>query len=58
MRVDARAGMSFGSLNAEVFVTNLTGVDDYVWRGLDNANDGFGFIMRPRTVGVQLGYNF
>lgn len=56
--IDARAGMSFGSLHAELYVNNLTDVDKFVWRGLDNVESGYGFIMRPRTVGLRLGYNF
>lgn len=56
--IDARAGMSFGSLHAELYVNNLTDVDKFVWRGLDNVESGYGFIMRPRTVGLRLGYSF
>jgi outer membrane receptor protein involved in Fe transport len=56
--LDARAGMRFDHVNVELFVDNLTDVDDFIWRGLDNTEGGFGYIMRPRTVGLKLGYSF
>lgn len=56
--VDARAGVAIRGISIEAFVENLTDVDDYAWRGLDNTDAGFGYIMRPRTVGLRLGYDF
>lgn len=58
VRVDAKAGMLINNVNVELFVNNLTNVDDFVWRGISNADAGFGQIMRPRTVGLQLGFTF
>lgn len=57
-RVDAKAGTQINNVSVELFVQNLTDVDDYVWRGVSNFDNGFGQIMRPRTVGLQLGYTF
>lgn len=56
--LDARAGIRFDRVNVELFVDNLTDVDDFIWRGLDNTEGGFGYIMRPRTLGMRLGYSF
>lgn len=58
VRVDARAGTQINNVSVELFVQNLTNEEDYVWRGVSNFDNGFGQIMRPRTVGVQLGYTF
>jgi hypothetical protein len=33
-------------------------VDEFAWRGLTNTLAGFGYIPRPRTIGMQLGYKF
>ncbi len=59
IKVDARAGIAFGPLSAELFARNLTNQDDFTWRGLSGgANPFFGYRLRPRTVGLQLGYRF
>ncbi len=59
IKVDARAGIAFGPLSAELFVKNLTNADDFTWRGLTGGtNPFFGYRLRPRTVGLQLGYSF
>jgi len=58
-KIDARAGIAImKKLNVEAFVRNLTNDDAFTWRGLTNQNSVFGYRMRPRTVGVQLGYHF
>jgi iron complex outermembrane receptor protein len=58
MKVDARAGLAFQNLSAELFVRNLTDEDAFTWRGLTNSNASYGYRMRPRTVGVELRYSF
>lgn len=58
VRVDAKAGTQISNVSVELFVQNLTNADDYVWRGVSNFDNGFGQIMRPRTIGLQLGYTF
>jgi outer membrane receptor protein involved in Fe transport len=56
-KVDARAGMAFGALSAELFVKNLTNRDDFTWRGTTGGtNPFFGYRLRPRTIGLQLSY--
>ncbi len=58
-KVDARAGMSFGPLSAELFVKNLTDRNDFTWRGIaGGTNPFFGYRLRPRTIGLQLEYAF
>ncbi len=58
VKVDARAGIAIRNLSMEIFVRNLTNEDTFTWRGLSNGNSLFGYRLRPRTVGVQLGYSF
>lgn len=58
VKVDVRVGMKVRSLRAELFVKNLTNEDDFTWRGLTNANAYFGYRLRPRTVGLELGFAF
>jgi outer membrane receptor protein involved in Fe transport len=56
IKVDARAGVTFGKLNLELFARNLTNDDALTWRSA--IYRGASYQMRPRTIGVQLGYNF
>lgn len=58
VKVDARAGMTLKNLSVELFVRNLTNEDAFTWRGLSNANSSYGYRLRPRTIGIQLGYSF
>ncbi len=58
-KIDARAGVTFGNLDAELFVRNVTNNDAYTWRGISSGPSPFiGFRLRPRVIGVQLGYHF
>lgn len=57
-KVDARVGVSIRDLNIELFARNVTNEDAFTWRGLSNANSSFGYRLRPRTIGIQLGYSF
>jgi iron complex outermembrane receptor protein len=58
IKVDARAGIEIRNLSVELFVRNLTNEDAYTWRGLTAGTSFFGYRLRPRTVGIQLGYSF
>ncbi len=58
IKVDARIGVAFGNLNTELFVRNLTDEDTFTWRGSSVSTPFFGYRLRPRTIGVQLGYTF
>jgi iron complex outermembrane recepter protein len=52
-KVDLRAGLDLGSLNAALYATNVTNESPIL-------SGGFYIVSRlqPRTVGVQLGYQF
>ncbi|WP_338426652.1 TonB-dependent receptor [Sphingopyxis kveilinensis] len=58
MKIDLRAGFKREHLKVEIFANNITGVDKYVWRGLTNNNAGFGYVMRPRTIGARAMIDF
>lgn len=63
IKVDARAGVAIKNLSVELFVRNLTNEDAFTWRGVGGRTSGavtpdFGYRLRPRTIGVQLGYSF
>jgi outer membrane receptor protein involved in Fe transport len=58
VKVDLRTGVTIKNLDLELFVRNLTNDDAFTWRGLSNANSAFGYRMRPRTIGLQIGYSF
>jgi outer membrane receptor protein involved in Fe transport len=58
IKVDARAGIAIGNFSVELFVRNLTNEDAYTWRGLTTGTAFFGYRLRPRTTGIQLGYSF
>ena len=57
IKVDARAGISVNGISVELFVRNLTNEDAYTWRGT-TASPALGYRLRPRTIGVQFGYDF
>lgn len=58
VKVDLRAGLTIGSTTAELFVRNLTNEDAYTWRSTAPGAPSFGYRLRPRTIGLQLGYKF
>jgi iron complex outermembrane receptor protein len=55
---NVRTGVAINSVNVELFVNNLTDASDYVFRGTGNTDRGYGYRLRPRTIGLQMGYNF
>jgi outer membrane receptor protein involved in Fe transport len=56
IKVDARAGVSINSLSLEIFVKNVTNEDALTWRS--TVYRGNMYRMRPRTIGLQIGYSF
>jgi iron complex outermembrane recepter protein len=61
VKVDARAGVTLDNLSVELFVRNLTNDDAFTWRALGvtpTSTPMAGFQLRPRTIGIQLGYSF
>ncbi len=58
VKVDARAGLEIKSLSVELFVRNLTNDDAFTWRTIRVGDPLFGYRLRPRTIGLQLGYTF
>ncbi len=58
-KLDARAGIAINKVQVQLFVHNLTNEDAYTWRGqVSIPGPFFGYRLRPRTIGVQLGYSF
>ncbi len=62
IKLDARAGVAIRNFSIELFVRNITDEDDFTWRSTTVAfaanQPFFGYRLRPRTIGVQLGYDF
>jgi iron complex outermembrane recepter protein len=59
VKVDATARIVINSLNLDLFVRNLTDADDFTFRDTDRlAGASYGYRLRPRTFGLQLGYAF
>jgi outer membrane receptor protein involved in Fe transport len=57
-KVDATARIELGNLNLGLFARNLTNVDDFTFRGINDLGQYFGYRPQPRTIGLQLGYTF
>lgn len=59
VKLDASARVTLGDTNIDLFVRNLTNSDDFTFRGVFAGGGEFaGYLLQPRTVGIQLGYNF
>ncbi len=59
LKVDATARVMIQNLSLDLYVHNLTDEDAFTFRGNSNAAGPFyGYRLRPRTVGLQLGYSF
>ncbi len=58
VKVDASAGLAIRQLNIDLFVRNLTDEDAFTQRPNTNRGLFYGYRLRPRTVGLQLRYNF
>jgi iron complex outermembrane recepter protein len=58
-KLDASTRVEIGSLNIELFVRNLTNEDSFTNRGaFNNVGPFYGYRLRPRTIGFQVGYVF
>ncbi len=59
VKLDATARLVVDKLNIDLFVRNLTNEDAFTFRD-SYAFTGpyYGYRLRPRTIGVQLGYSF
>ncbi len=57
IKLDTRAGVNIRHLSIELFARNLTNEDAFTWRSV-SAIPPIDYRLRPRTVGVQLGYSF
>lgn len=53
-----RGGVSFGSLGVELFVDNLTNEDSPTWIDAEDFVVQKAYLLRPRTVGMSIGYRF
>lgn len=58
VKVDATARVTLNKLSLELFVRNLTNEDAFTFRGPADAGVMYGYPMRPRTIGMNLGYDF
>jgi iron complex outermembrane recepter protein len=59
VKIDLSTRVTINDFNIDLYVRNLTDRDDYAFRGTyDAGRPYFGYRLRPRTVGLQLGYNF
>ncbi len=64
VKLDTTARVSFDNLNIDLFVRNLTNEDAFTFRGSYGValgvggGDFYGYRLRPRTIGLQLSYDF
>lgn len=59
IKVDILSRISIQKFDIGLFVENLTNEDAYTFRGVAGGVGPFyGYRLRPRTVGVRLGYDF
>lgn len=56
VKVDASLGVELGATKVNLFVRNLTNEDAFTYRNGVTAT--YGYLMRPRTVGINLDYAF
>ncbi len=58
VKVDTSARVSFSNLDIDLYVRNVTNEDAATYRGAFNIGPFFAYRLRPRTLGVQLSYDF
>ncbi len=61
VKLDLSARMEISKLSLDLYVRNATNADDFYSRShftTPNVGDYFGYRLRPRTVGLQLSYDF
>ena len=57
-QVHLNAGVAVNDVSIEVYAKNLLNTDEYVWVNPVWNGEGRGFALRPRTIGINLSYNF
>ena len=57
-QLNVRAGVTMNKTSLELFVNNLTDADELTWVSSDGGGSVHGNRLRPRTVGLSLGYRF
>jgi iron complex outermembrane recepter protein len=59
-KVDLSARLAINRFNIDFFVKNLLDEDSYTFRGafVHALGPHYGYQMRPRTIGMQVGYQF
>lgn len=57
-KLNIRSGVVINNINVDVFVDNVTNEDNLVWLDKEISTNPRGYHLRPRTVGVSLGYKF
>ncbi len=59
VKVDATARVRINNFNVDLYIRNLTNEDAYVFRGAYSYTGAdWGYQMRPRTIGMQLAFDF
>lgn len=58
MKLDASARVAIRNLNVDFFARNLTNEDAFTARGAGPYSEFYGYRLRPRTIGMQLSYDF
>ncbi len=58
VKIDATVGIEFRNLDVQLFARNLTNEDNFTWRDVVSRNQFFGYRLRPRSIGLQVGYTF
>lgn len=59
-QINLKTGMAIGNLDIDLFVNNLTNADDFTWTEAVYAqfNLSRAYRLRPRTIGLNIGYHF
>ncbi len=58
VKLDATARVVIDHLNLDLYVRNLTDEDAFTYRPVADYGRFYGYRLRPRTIGFQLGYAF
>ena len=58
--VNVKAGISINNFDVDLFVNNLTNADDFTWveTSFQAVGSNRGYRLRPRTIGLNIGYSF
>ncbi len=58
VKLDASARLSLDKVDIDLYVRNVTNEDAFTSRGNFRPSEFIGYRLRPRTIGLQLGYSF